>query len=615
MDLSVKKSMEGCRMAPNFLSPGVFTQEVQGKSGTVSPASTSTFAIAGYSPRGPEGVAYVHGSVKEYFDRFGSYSPQSVNAYIASAFFANGGSQLLFVRQLHSDATYASGSFAGTWGIHASGRGVWANGAEIAISGNPSFYDRQSATFSRFDLTVSLVDPSTNVLGVSESYEALNLSDPTDPDYLLNVLSADSEDVVFSANIGGIPSALQPVAAASIAVGTGDGTTSTFVPNFAGHTPLAETTVRIFVNGVLVSQDDGNGKLVSVSGGPAIAGSINYMTGAASITITPPPASTAAVTANVIQSGAPSLSITLAGGLNGSAVQSVDIVGGNLQTSNTGIFAFDAFPVQLALSIPDFVGDPVTDQAILAYASNRKDVVCIHQPPKGTTATNAARYKRNSVASTSSFGAMYWPWVKMADPLNGNRAKIVPAVGHIAGRYAYTDAQENVGKSPAGVTRGQLSLTLGLERVVTQNDRDIVYPAQVNPIRSDSEAGTAIWGNKTLQTIGDFTDVNVRRTFIFLEKSQQAALIDIVFEDIGPVTWGLITARLDAFLENLYLQGVIGSGVPNKAQAYKVICDSTNNSPAVQQAREIAIDEFIKPNLAAEFIYLKLQKVFDASTI
>jgi len=602
-------------LAPEFLSPDVFVEEVQGKSGQITVASTSTFAMVGYSPRGPEGKAFAHGSVKEFFDRFGSYNSKSMVAYQASAFYANGGSQLVFVRELHSDATYASGAFSGKWDAKASGRGVWANGAEITISGNESFYNQATAAYSRFNVTVELVDPSTGLLGVTETFEAVDLIDDESPDYILKVLEANSEDISLLATSGGVPTELIPVETLGTAGGTGDGSTTAFAVSLGASTPLAPTTVKVRVNGVLVAQDDGEGVLVDVAGGPVVTGTVNYASGALSVVLSIAPSIGDLVTADSIKKPDASVTITLAGGSDGTAVISSDLVGAGLAANSRGIYALDAMDIQMSLAIPDFIGDQSTDTAILAYASSRADIVALLQPAKGTSAANAVKYKRNVLASTSSYGAMYWPWVKMPDPLNKNRAKVVPAVGHIAGRYAFTDSRENVGKAPAGVTRGQLSLILGLEREVTKQDRNTVFPAQINAIRSDAEVGTAIWGNRTLQVVGDFTDVNVRRLFIFLEKAQKAGLVDIVFENIGPVTFGLIKARLDSFLENLFLQGVIGSGVPDKNQAYKVICDLSNNPPSVQQSKRIVIDEFVKPNLAAEFIHLKVQKVFDASQI
>lgn len=598
-----------------FLTPDVIIQEVQGQSGQIPIPSTSTFAMAGYSPRGPEGKAFVHGSLQEFFNRFGGFTTKSFIPYNAAAFYLNGGTQLVFVRQLHSDATYASGDFTGTWDVKASGRGVWANGAEIIISGNPSHYNQSTATYSAFDLTVELIDPTTGLLTVSETFEALNLTDPTDPAYIVSVVTAESEDVIFTADVGGIPPALQPISVSNVAVGTGNGSTTSFNASLAAYVPIAVTTVKIRENGNLVAVDDGFGNIVGNGVSGTITGTIDYTGGALHVVFSPAPANAVAITADVITAPASSVNVVLAGGTDGSTVTAADVVGANLAQTGAGIYALDAFPIQMSLALPDFIGDPGTDQTLIGYGSARKDIVVILQPPQGSSASAAVNYKRNTLASASSYAAMYWPWAKVPDPLNNNRPKLVPLMGHVAGRYAFTDQTENVGKAPAGVTRGQLSFISSLEKQVTKNDIGLVYQAQINAIRSDADVGTAIWGNKTLQVVGDFTDVNVRRTFIFLEKAQQSGLVDILFENIGPVTFSLIKARLDAFLENQFLLGVIGSGVPDKSQAFKVICDLTNNPPSLQQQKIIQVDEFIKPNIAAEFILLRIQKTFDATQI
>lgn len=598
-----------------FLSPDVIVEEVQGKSGVISAPSTAAFAIAGFSLRGPEGKAYQHSSFKEFTDRFGGFSNKSLNTYIAAAFFQNGGSQLNFVRAMHSDATFASGSFVSGWNVKASGRGIWANDAEISISGNPNFYDQASASFSKFDLTVELVDSSTGLLTTSETFEALELVDDEDPDYMLKVIDDASEDISLTGSTGGIPDALKPVIYLAQAIGTGDGSATSFSGSFSGITPLAETAVKIKVNGVLVAQDDGEGALVDVSGGPVVSGTVNYETGAVSVVISPAPGIGDVISADLIKKPASSVTIVLAGGADGSAVELSDVTSLALASDKKGIYALDDIDSQMQLSLPDYAGDKQAILDIISYASNRRDILAIVEPPKGYSPQQAANFKRNVVSSVSSYGAMCYPWITVPDPLNKNRPKAIPPCGHMAGRMAYTDNNENVGKAPAGVIRGQLSFISGLERTLSKGDRDIVYQAQINPIRQDASVGTAIWGNKTMQVVGDFVEVNVRRTFIFLEKAQYVGLLDILFENVGPVTFALVKSRLDGFLETLWLGGVIGSGIPTKAQAFNVICDDTNNTPAIQAQHRIVVDEFVKPNISAEFIHLKIQRVFDATNV
>lgn len=597
---------------PEFLSPDVFVQEVKGTSAAVPPAATSALAMAGYSPRGPEGKAYLSSSFAEFVRRFGSFSKKSFNCYNAAAYFQNGGNRQWFVRQLHSDATAASGNFDVAYNVVASGRGVWANDMEVEISGDPNFYDPATAEYSRFSLSTKVMDSISGLLQSSEVYDLLVLDDAEDPNYIVEVLKT-SEDIVLSAVSGGIPAALKPVPFSNVSIGTGDGSQNSFSTSLSGQAPIAEGLLTISVSGVPVGQDDGLGNLIAISG--SVSGTINYVTGVLSVYISPAPANTAAITAAGKKKPASSVVATLAGGNDGSLVTAADVTASSLKITKQGIYAFDDVEEQLSLALPDFVGDVTTDLILIGYAEGRKDVLTLLTPAAGLTPQAAVSYRRNTLKSQSSYAAMYYPWVKVADPLNNNRSKLIPNLGHIGGRIAYTDINENVGKAPAGVIRGQLQYIVGVERILSKTERDTLYTAQINMIRSDASVGTAIWGNKTLQIVGDFTDVNIRRTFINLEKEQYQALLDIVFENIGPATFSLIQTRLSLYLEDKFLRGIIGSGVLSKAQAFKVVCDETNNPEAVQLQKRIVIDEFIKPDIAAEFIHLKLQRVFDASQV
>lgn len=598
-------------MALDFLSADVITEEVQGRSSQIPNASTSAFAMAGYSPRGPEDRAIISTSFQEFVANFGGFSTKSYNGYAAAAYFQNGGNRLIFVRKLHSDATAASGSISSNWSIVASGRGIWANNAVVVLSGNQNFYDPSSGTYSAFDLSISLIDSTTGMLSLSESYEALNLSDSSDSSYISNVVNSESEDVVISALSGGIPLALQPKTHLGASVGTGVLNQHSYSISLS-HSPVLPGSVKIYIDSSAVAVDDGQGNIVA-SGSSSVSGAISYSSGAVTFYISPALGGGEAITADYVEAASSSISVTLSGGADGSAVISSDLTSAALQASKQGIYAFDDVIEQFSLALPDFAGDMATDSALIGYAEGRTDVVALLTPPRGVNPQQAANYKRNTLKSISSYAASYYPWIKVPDALNKNRAKLIPPVGHVAGRFAYTDLNSNVGKAPAGTSRGQLNYILGLERSISKTERDIVYQAQINPIRSDADVGTAIWGNKTLQVVGDFTDVNIRRLFIYLRKTQEVGLLDIVFEDIGDTTFGIIKARLESFLEGLYLNNVIGSGVTNKAQAFKVVCDQSNNPAPIQQSKRIVIDEYIKPNLAAEVIHLRLQRVFDAS--
>ena len=601
---------------PQFLSPDVFETEVQGKSTAVPPAGTSALAMAGYSLRGAEDKPLVCTSFADFVRQFGSFSKKSFNTYSAAAYFNNGGNQLWFVRKLHADAVAATGQLgsADNFLVKAAGRGVWANQGEVTLTGEDAYYDPSTATYSRFSLAIEIVDQITGSLSLEESYDYLVLDDVNDPNYILSIVNNESSDIIMSAVSGGIPTELKPVAFNTL-IATGDGATTSFSASLAVPTALAPGLLSVAVSGVVAAVDDGLGNLIAVSGGPSVSGTVNYATGAMAIYIGTAPVAGAEV--KVSGKNIPQSSITaiLTGGADGSAVIASDITSQALQATKQGIYALDDVDVQLSLCLPDFVGDVSTDLALITYAEGRRDVLAILTPALGTTPQSAVAYRRNTLKSQSSYACMVYPWVKVSDPLNSGYAKLVPAVAHFAGRCAYTDINGNVGLAPAGITRGQMQGIIGVERTLSKNERDILYPAQINPIRSDANVGTAFWGNKTLQIVGDFTDVNIRRTFINLEKEQYQVLLNYNFENIGPATFNVIATTLSLYLEQKYLLGVIGSGVSDMSKAFKVICDETNNTTATQASKIIIIDEFIKPDVAAEYIWLRLQRVNDASQV
>jgi hypothetical protein len=87
------------------------------------------------------------------------------------------------------------------------------------------------------------------------------------------------------------------------AYGTGNGSTTTFAHTLAQHTSaISHFSLGIYIGGVLVGGDTGNGSIYGTGCG-GLTGTVNYSTGAASITCTTAPANGAAITANYIMGG------------------------------------------------------------------------------------------------------------------------------------------------------------------------------------------------------------------------------------------------------------------------------------------------------------------------
>jgi phage tail sheath protein FI len=173
----------------------------------------------------------------------------------------------------------------------------------------------------------------------------------------------------------------------------------------------------------------------------------------------------------------------------------------------------------------------------------------------------------------------------------------VPVDGYVGAAFALTEHVRDVWYAPAGQQRGLLNV-LGLRINYTQGQQEILYPKQVNFLRTFPGSGTAIWGQKTLQSFDSaLSRINVRRLLIVIEKAVTAALHRQVFELNNEFTRLQITQFIDGFMRRIQAR--------NGVYSYQVVCDLTNNTPDVIDANELHVDIYVQPVRAAEFIQLQ----------
>jgi hypothetical protein len=99
---------------PEYLSPGVYVEEVELGSRPIEGVSTSTAGVVGVAERGPENVPVLITSFPEYGRIFGGYLDPSVSTdtwylpYAVEGFFQNGGQRVYVVRVASDGATQAN---------------------------------------------------------------------------------------------------------------------------------------------------------------------------------------------------------------------------------------------------------------------------------------------------------------------------------------------------------------------------------------------------------------------------------------------------------------------------------------------------------------------------
>lgn len=265
--------------------------------------------------------------------------------------------------------------------------------------------------------------------------------------------------------------------------------------------------------------------------------------------------------------------------------------------------AFDNDPINL-LAIPG-----VTDVSVLTgakdYAENRKDVFVIAEVPLGRTVTGARYYKTTEANIASTRVALYYPWIKVADPIGAgkNPTKLIPPSGHLMGIYARIDNTRGVYKAPAG-TEAQVRGAIGLEYNVSDAEQDLLNPIGVNVIRAFAGEGIIVWGARTTDVKSEYKYIPVRRSIDYIEQSILAGTRWSVFEPNDNVLWAKLTASIEAFLRGFWRAG--GLKGTDEKQAFQVECNENTTTPDDIEAGRVYANIGVAPQKPAEFIIFRV---------
>jgi phage tail sheath protein FI len=206
--------------------------------------------------------------------------------------------------------------------------------------------------------------------------------------------------------------------------------------------------------------------------------------------------------------------------------------------------------------------------------------------------------------------AYYFPWVSAPDPLFGNRSRLFPPCGFVAGIYATTDASRGVWKAPAGID-ASLTGVSGLQYVLTDLENGSLNTQGINCLRQFRVYGDVVWGARTLQGSdqagSQWKYVPIKRLALFIESSLYDGTQWVVFEPNAEPLWGQIRLNISAFLQGLFLQGAFQGTTPQ--QAYFVKCDSENNPQASIDLGIVNILVGFAPLYPAEFVVIQIQQI------
>lgn len=540
------------------------------------------------------------------------------------------------------------------WDYDTLSAGEWGNDISVDVRGDDDYFTRATASFSRYDVLVYLDGE------LDEIFESLSFTDPFDERYVGDIvnnagigsklvsfqepsnadlgperLSGYARSVGCAAGNGGLPAGTP-----TLDYGSTDGSGGTAnIPVGARTLPLdgpvqpaSLSIVYTDVGGnTRTITDDGNGYLIGDVDGtaPANLNVINYTTGHFSFRLVSGqeiqeaetghvPAGPAVVVPGSIATASyykqPDLSIVesaAAGGTDGSSpgvVTRSELTDPSLLADREGMYALLTTNELMNVTIPDAAGDVIMSSDQITEAERNGYWFVILATPPGLSPQQAQSYRVNTLGINSSYGALYYPYITISDPVTDLPVNVPPG-GHIAGVYARVDNTKSVGKAPAGVEDGKLNFSIGLERNLEFAEIDILYPKQINAIIDTAQTGRCVWGARTLENPpADFRFIHVRRLFNFLKASIFNSTHGFVFENVGASLRERIRLSVQSFLLTLYGQGLFKGNSPQ--EAFDVICDESNNPPEVEASGTVICDIYVATNVPGEFIVFRIQQKF-----
>jgi Bacteriophage tail sheath protein len=626
---------------PEYLSPGVYIEEVDTGPVAIAGVSTSTGAMIGLAQRGPLDRPTLCTSYSDVQSTFGSALahdaapdlPAGFNslAYAAAGFFSNGGQRLYVTR-------VAPGTGTAPWKISvdlqdtaaklviaAVDAGPWANRTFAVVNGRYQQTGGLRLTFApERPLPVTITGGSTTVLDVASTtgmyagaVVLYSKADGTSPE-LRNVTNISGTTVTLDSALTAAPVAGDILTLQEFSLTIDLLSAGRIAQSETFHNLNVRPGTSNFISGVIGAipatpgtTTPGASALIRADVTPAPAA-----TDAARGPATPPVTSGESAGTD----GLAALSLTAMRGLiSDPALDSDD------PDARRGMYAFRNIRGMLMISMPGFT-DTQAQSDLLAMCEHERYKFAILDPakpiPTGTPVPLPAQYSDwHEIDATpaevmtqrgsfdSEYGALYYPWVVMDDPTPAN--PLVPATvnlppsGHVMGIYARSDINRGVFKAPANEV---IDGIVGLSHRIDNGTQDVLNPLGINCLRNfiPDNRGLRVWGARTVSSNGEWKYVNIRRLFQYIEASIDYGTQWVVFEPNNELLWARVRQSVSDFLTDTWRTGALMGTKPS--EAFYVLCDRTTMTESDLENGRLIVEVGIAPTYPAEFVIFRISQ-------
>ena len=562
------------------LSPGVNVTEVD-LTTIVPSVFTTTGALAGYTPWGPAQKIITVTSETDLVNYFAPQGPDanSATGFFTAASFLAYGNNLQFVRSIGSGSVNADANNS-TQDIQVANKDVFqANNYLSAGNGNynGAFMARypgaigNSLQIDTFDSSNSTVWSTSTFTsgGITRNWSSLFNSYPTTSVYAAAVGGANDEFHIVVTDAGGLFT----------------GTKGTILETYAFVSKSSDAEINGGSNFWKQVVFDQSKYVFAVDAVDYYNTYTTWNKPAANLSFS---RTSSAVITNTLSGGA-------------------DDTGTDANLQNAYNLFTNKQTTNISLVLTGAADTTVQQWVIDNVVTARSDCVGFISPPQSAVVNQSGSEAANiltwlsSLSRSSTYVVADSGWKYMYDRYN-QTYRWIPLNGDIAGLCVNTDAVADPWYSPAGFNRGALKNVVKLAWNPSQTYRDQLYAQGVNPVVSFPGQGTILFGDKTLTVKPSaFDRINVRRLFIVLEKTISQAAQYSLFEFNDAFTQAQFVALVTPFLRDV--QGRRG------ITSFQVVCDSTNNTPAVIDANQFVGSIYIQPARSINYIQLNFVAV------
>ena len=306
-------------------------------------------------------------------------------------------------------------------------------------------------------------------------------------------------------------------------------------------------------------------------------------------------------------------------GRDGSDIVTNDVKGA--LDAGTGMYALSRADLFNLLCLPPPTVDSDHDPSIWApaaeFCKGERAVVLVDALRTWDVAAAAAAVTASfgSIGAVKSYAALYFPRLRMPDPLAENALTDFAPCGVVAGVIARTDTQRGVWKAPAGIeaaVAGVFGTSVNGQRTtLIDADSATLNPLAVNVIRDVPGVGPVVWGARTMDgrdlLASQWKYLPVRRLALYIEESLYRGTQWVVFEPNDEPLWAQIRLNVGAFMHSLFRQGAFQGTSPR--DAYLVKCDKETTTQDDINRGVVNILVGFAPLKPAEFVVLKIQQL------